>query len=71
MREIIKHRGGRIFLFILALTLVFILCVPNFFTSDVLLWGFITLPFFSGTVLLLIWLVAYLVYFFFFWPYRH
>lgn len=70
MREIIGHKAGKVFLLILAVSIVVTLYVPRFFFKEILFFGFITLPFLTGVILLLIWLVAYLIYFFFLWPFR-
>ena len=70
MREMLKHMPGRIYLGVLFLSIVVMLYVTRFFTSKVVLFGWMTLPLFAGFVFVLVWLVAYLVYFFGFWPYR-
>ncbi len=44
--------------------------VPRYFTEVRLFFGWMTLPFLSGVVFLLVWLVAYLIYFFAYWPFR-
>jgi len=66
----LKHMPGRIYLGVLFLSIVGMLYVTRFFTSKVVLFGWMTLPLFAGFVFVLVWLVAYLVYFFGFWPYR-
>lgn len=71
MREIIGHKAGRVFLIILFISLIVMLYIPHVFFDEFLFMGFITSPFLAGIVLLLIWLIAYLLYFFLFWPYRH
>jgi len=38
--------------------------------QPVLLFGWMTMPLIIGMVFLSFWLIAYLIYFFFFWPYR-
>jgi hypothetical protein len=35
-----------------------------------LLFGWITMPLFIGIIFVLFWLISYIIYFFFFWPYR-
>jgi hypothetical protein len=70
MREIAGHTAGRVFLAILLLSIIGMLYIPKYFFEERIFFGFVTLPFLSGIIFLLIWLVAYLVYFFFFWPYR-
>ncbi len=54
----------------LLLTVVGMLVVPRFLAGPVLLFGWMTPHFAVGLVFLAIWLVAYLVYFFGFWPFR-
>ncbi len=70
MREIVGHTAGRIFLAVLFLTIIAMLYIPKYFFEERIFFGFVTLPFLSGLIFLLIWLVAYLIYFFLFWPYR-
>lgn len=71
MREIARHWPGRIFLIVLLLSTIGMFIVPRYFFKPKILFGWITLPYFFGVIYCLIWLVAYLVYFFKFWPYRH
>ncbi len=70
MREIIRHTPGKIFLSVLLLSVIVMLYIPKFFFQERLFFGWMTLPFLSGVLLLLVWLVAYLIYFFNYWPYR-
>ena len=70
MREIIKHTPGKIFLSILFLSIVGMFFVSRYFTAKVLLFGWMTLPLVAGFVFVFIWLAAYLIYFFKYWPYR-
>lgn len=70
MREIFRHTAGRVFLTILLLSIIAMLYIPKFFFQERIYFGFMTLPFLSGILFLLVWLIAYLIYFFFFWPYR-
>ena len=70
MREIARHTAGRVFLAVLLLSVVGMLYVPKFFGELHLYFGWMTLPFLSGLVFLAVWLVAYLIYFFGFWPFR-
>jgi hypothetical protein len=70
VREMLKHNAGRVFVIVLFLSIVGMLFVTRYFTSKVVVFGWITLPLFSGIIFVLVWLVAYLVYFFKFWPYR-
>ncbi len=72
MREIAGHWPGRIFLLVLLLSVIVmsVLVVSGATESPVLLFGWMTMPLVLGVVFVLIWLVAYLIYFFNFWPYR-
>ncbi len=70
MREMLKHNAGRVFLSVLFLSIVGMLFVTRFFTHKIVVFGWITLPLFSGLIFVAVWLVAYLIYFFKFWPYR-
>lgn len=70
MREILRHTPGKVFLAVLFLSIVGMLFVTRYFTHKVLVFGWITLPLAAGLVFVFVWLVAYLIYFFKFWPYR-
>ena len=77
MREILEHKPGKIYLIVLVLSIVVLLVVigAGFMTTPegaepVLIFGWITLPLAAGIVFVLVWLIAYLVYFFKYWPYR-
>ena len=70
MREIMRHTPGKIFLSVLLLSVIIMLYIPKYFFQERLFFGWMTLPFLSGVLFLLVWLVAYLIYFFFYWPYR-
>ena len=70
MREIMRHTPGKIFLSVLLLSVIVMLYIPKFFFQERLFFGWMTLPFLSGVLFLLVWLVAYLIYFFIYWPYR-
>lgn len=77
MREISGHLAGKIFLAVLILSIVALLAIiamgymetaPG--EDPVIFFGWITAPLAAGIGFVLVWLVAYLVYFFKFWPYR-
>lgn len=70
MREMMEHTPGRIFLAVLVLSIVAMLWVPRYFFKCHLFFGWMTPPFFAGILFLLLWLIAYLIYFFRFWRYR-
>ncbi len=77
MREMAGHTAGRIFLAVLALSVIAMLVVVGMGymetpegTDPVLFFGWITAPLAIGVVFVLVWLIAYLAYFFKYWPYR-
>jgi len=72
MREIWNHRPGRVFLSVLALSVLamFAAIAMGLLERQVLVLGWMTMPLVAGVVFIAVWLVAYLVYFFRFWPYR-
>ena len=70
MREILRHTPGRIFIAILFISIVGMMFVTRYFSSSILVFGWITLPLAAGIVFVIVWLVAYLIYFFKYWPYR-
>jgi hypothetical protein len=77
MKEIIRHTAGRIYLIALLLSVVgFIAALVIGVTETpesgepIVVFGWMTMPLFVGVLFVLFWLVAYIIYFFFFWPYR-
>jgi len=77
MREIIRHKAGRIYLIALLLSIIgFIVFLALGGTavpengSPILVFGWMTMPLFAGILFVVFWLVTYIIYFFFFWPYR-
>ena len=72
MREIWEHTPGRIYLVVLLLSVVGTIgvIVAGVLEKKVLLFGFMTMPLVVGASFVVVWLVAYLIYFFGFWPYR-
>ena len=77
MREMFGHTPGKIFLAVLAISVlaVFIIVGAGYMETPegeepLLVFGWITRPLAAGIVFVLIWLAAYLVYFFKYWPYR-
>ncbi len=72
MREIAGHWPGRIFLLVLALSIIVmsVLVASGLTEAPVLLFGWMTMPLVMGVVFVFVWLIAYLIYFFNFWPYR-
>jgi len=70
MREIFSHGPGRIFLLILALTVLGLFAITPLFSRPIIIMGWMSLPFAAGIGFVLIWLCAYFVYFFKYWPFR-
>lgn len=70
MREILRHTPGRIFLIVLLLSVIGILWVPKYFFKPHIYFGWLPLPFLAGILFVLVWLIAYLIYFFKYWPFR-
>ena len=77
MREMGRHVAGRIFLAVLALSVLGMLVLIGMGLMEaapgkppLLVFGWMTLPLVAGVVFVIIWLIAYLVYFFKFCPYR-
>lgn len=70
MREILKHTPGKIFLIVLLLSVIAMLWVTKYFFKIHIFFGWMTPPFLAGVIFILVWLIAYLIYFFRFWPYR-
>jgi len=77
MKEIARHTAGRIYLIALLLSIVgFIAFLVMGGTGadasgdPIIVLGWMTMPLVGGIVFVLFWLVTYLIYFFFFWPYR-
>ncbi len=77
MKEIIRHTAGRIYLIALLLSIIgFIVFLvlggteANAAGEPVVVFGWMTMHLVAGVVFVLYWLVAYVIYFFFFWPYR-
>ena len=72
MREIWQHTPGRIFLAFLVASVVGVMVVigSGLLEQKVLVLGFITMPLLVGAGFVVVWLIAYLIYFFRYWPYR-
>jgi len=77
MKEMTSHWPGRFYLISLLLSVVALLiflAMGGTTTMEgaepFLLFGWITMPLLVGIVFVTFWLVTYIVYFFFFWPYR-
>ncbi|MFW5685990.1 MAG: hypothetical protein ACOC0O_04980 [Spirochaetota bacterium] len=77
MKEMARHTAGRIYLISLLLSIVVFIAVLVMGVTDVpesgepiVVFGWMTMPLVIGVLFVIFWLVAYIVYFFFFWPYR-
>ena len=77
MREILAHTPGKIYLLVLLLSVVIMAVVVGMGVLDtpadgvpILVFGWMTMPLVVGVVFVIVWLIAYLVYFLKFWPYR-
>ena len=77
MTEMTRHTAGRIYLLALLLSIVGFIAFLVIGGTGVpasgvptLLFGWMTMPLVLGVVFVGFWLVTYIVYFFFFWPYR-
>ena len=77
MLEMRSHKPGKIFLAVLLLSIIVMMVVVGMGFMEtpegadpILVFGWITMPFAAGIVFILVWLVAYMIYFFKFWPYR-
>ncbi len=77
MREMAGHTAGRIFLAVLALSVVFMMVLVGMGYMETapgaapfLLFGWMTMPLAVGMGFVIVWLIAYMIYFFKFWPYR-
>ena len=77
MTEMTRHTAGRIYLLALLLSIVGFIAFLVIGGTGVpasgvptLLFGWMTMPLVLGVAFVGFWLVTYIVYFFFFWPYR-
>ena len=77
MREIFGHTAGKIFLIVLLLSIIALLAIVGMGYMEtpagedpVVVLGWMTMPLVVGVGFVIVWLVAYMIYFFKFWPYR-
>ena len=77
MKEIMRHTAGRIYLLALLLSVIgFIVALVLGVTEasesgePIVVFGWMTMHLFVGVLFVLFWLISYIIYFFFFWPYR-
>ncbi len=77
MKEMMRHGPGRIYLISLLLSIVAFIVVIFMGVTElaptgeaVVVFGWMTMPLVIGVLFVIFWLIAYLIYFFFYWPYR-
>ncbi len=77
MREMVRHTAGRIYLIALVLSIIgfIVFLVAGGTDADeagepIIVFGWMTMPLVGGVLFVVFWLVSYIIYFFFFWPYR-
>lgn len=72
-----RHTAGRIYLISILLSIVVFIAFLAMGGTTVgedgvptLVFGWMTMQLFAGLLFVAFWLVTYIIYFFFFWPYR-
>ncbi|TVQ38098.1 MAG: hypothetical protein EA384_10140 [Spirochaetaceae bacterium] len=77
MREMLEHAPGRIYLLVLLLSVILMAVAVFMGVTDapadgepILVFGWMTMPLVIGVVFVIVWLIAYLIYFTKHWPYR-
>ena len=77
MIEMVRHTAGRIYLIALLLSIIGFIAFLVVGGTDaaangepIIVLGWMTMPLVAGVLFVIFWLVAYIFYFFFFWPYR-
>ncbi|TVR57624.1 MAG: hypothetical protein EA426_11620 [Spirochaetaceae bacterium] len=72
MREMMQHTPGKIYLSVLLLSIIalFVVIGVGVLEMPILVFGWITTSLLTGALFVIVWLVAYLIYFFKYWPYR-
>lgn len=77
MREMLEHTPGKIYLFVLLLSIVVMAVLVFMGITDapaegepILVFGWMEMPLVVGVVFVIVWLIAYLIYFIKYWPYR-
>ncbi len=71
MREVWSHWPGRIFLIVIFGSWILAHTVAQFlFESDTVLFGWMPSPIAVGIAIFIVWLVAFGIYLFKYWPYR-
>ena len=77
MKAMTRHAAGTVYLLALVLGTIGFIVLLAFGITDapeegepIVLLGWMTMPLAIGVFFVLFWLIAYMIYFFFFWPYR-
>ncbi len=72
MKEMMGHLPGKLFLSALGISVIAFIAVSfsGFLEEGNLFFGWMTPPLVIGIVFVVFWLICYMIYFFFFWPYR-
>ena len=77
MKEMVRHAPGRIFLIALLVSVIGFIVFLVLGGTDasqtgepIVVFGWMTMPLAAGVLFVFFWLVAYVIYFFFYWPYR-
>ncbi len=77
MTEMTRHAAGRIYLILLLLSIIGFIVFLVMGGTDasttgepIIVFGWMTMPLVAGILFVIFWLVTYIIYFFFFWPYR-
>jgi hypothetical protein len=77
MKEIASHAAGRIYLIALLLSVIGFIAFLALGGANapetgepIVVFGWMTMHLVAGAIFVVYWLVAYLIYFFRFWPYR-
>lgn len=72
MREMMGHLPGKLFLAALGLSVIAFIAVSfsGYLEQGGLMFGWMTPPLVVGVLFVVFWLICYMIYFFFFWPYR-
>ena len=73
----VRHAPGRIFLIALLVSVIGFIVFLVLGGTDasqtgepIVVFGWMTMPLAAGVLFVFFWLVAYVIYFFFYWPYR-
>ncbi|MFP4643286.1 MAG: hypothetical protein ACLFM0_02905 [Spirochaetales bacterium] len=72
MTEMMRHVPGKIFLSAILVSVIAFIAISftGILDEPTLLFGWMTPPLWIGMAFTIFWLICYLIYFFFFWPFR-